>query len=62
MNNAQLAIKFSNEKYCTRKDVVEAMKTPLIDSIWNTVLEYRSNFSVVLPLKQIGRASCRERV
>ena len=57
MNNAQLAIKFSNEKYCTRKDVVEAMKTPLIDSIWNTVLEYRSNFSVVLPLKHMNNTA-----
>lgn len=57
MNNIELAIKFSNERYCTRKDVVEAMKTPLIDSIWNSVLEYRSNFSVVLPLKHINNTS-----
>ena len=57
MNNTQLAIKFSNEKYCTKKEVVEAMKTPLIDSVWNSVLEYRSNFSVVLPLKHINNTS-----
>lgn len=54
MNNSQLAIKFSNEKYCSKKEVAEAMKTPLIDSIWNSVLEYRSNFSVILPLKHIN--------
>ena len=54
MNNTQLAIKFSNEKYCTKKEVVEAMKTPLVDSIWNSVLEYRSNFSIVLGLKHIN--------
>ena len=57
MNNTELAIKFSNEKYCTRKDVSEAMKTPLIDSIWNSVLEYRSSFSIVLPLKHINNTA-----
>jgi hypothetical protein len=57
MNNTELAIKFSNEKYCTRKDVVDTMKTPLIDSIWNSVLEYRSNFSIILSLKHINNTS-----
>lgn len=54
MNNSEIAIKFSNEKYCTKKDVIDAMKTPLIDSYWNSILEYRSNFSVVLSLKHIN--------
>lgn len=57
MNNRQLAIKFSNDKYCTKKDVIETLKTPLIDSIWNSVLEYRSDFSVVLPLKHINNTA-----
>ena len=56
MNNAELAIKFSNERYCTKKDVIEAMKTPLIDSIWNSVLEYRSSFSYPLGLKHINNS------
>lgn len=57
MNNTELAIKFSNEKYCTKKDVIESMKTPLIDSIWNSVLEYRNNFTVVLGLKHINNTN-----
>lgn len=57
MNNTELAIKFSNEKYCTRRDVIDTMKTPLIDSIWNSVLEYRSSFSIVLTLKHINNTS-----
>lgn len=57
MNNNELAIKFSNDKYCTKKDVIDTLKTPLIDSIWKSVLEYRSAFSVVLPLKHINNSS-----
>lgn len=57
MNNIELAIKFSNEKYCTKKDVIETMKTPLIDGIWNSVLEYRQNFNVTLSLKHINNSN-----
>ena len=56
MNNSELAIKYSNENYCTKKEVIEELRTPMVDSIWNSILEYRSNFSVVLGLKHINSA------
>ncbi|MFA6755112.1 MAG: hypothetical protein WCR97_01200 [Bacilli bacterium] len=54
MNNVEIASKFSNEKYCTHKEVMEELKMPLIDGIWNTILEYRSHFVHVLNLKHIN--------
>lgn len=53
MANNDLAIKFSNEIYATKKEVAEYMKTPMIDNIWNSVLEYRSNFGIEIGLKHI---------
>ncbi len=53
MAASELVIKFSNDIYATKKQVSEAMRTPLIDNIWNNIVEYRSNFSSVLALKHI---------
>lgn len=57
MASNDLAIKFSNEVYATKKEVSEYMKTPMIDSIWNSVLEYRSNFSMLTKLRHITDAN-----
>ncbi len=53
MASKELGIKFSNEIYATKKDVANYMKTPMIDSIWNSVLEYRENFFIRTKLKHI---------
>lgn len=53
MSENNLAIKFTNEHYYTKKEVQEEMRIPVIDSIWNNVLEYRSNFNQSLTLKHI---------
>ena len=53
MASKELGVKFSNEIYATKKDVANYMKTPMIDNIWNTVLEYRENFVIRLKLKHI---------
>ena len=53
MANNDLAIKFSNDVYANKKDVAEYMKTPMIDSIWNGVLEYRGNFMKLTKLRHI---------
>ncbi len=53
MANNDLAIKFSNDVYATKKEVAEYMKTPMIDAIWNTVLEYRNHFQVLTKLRHI---------
>lgn len=43
--------KFSEEKYATKKDVINEMKTNLIDGIWSRILEYRSQFMTAIKLK-----------
>ncbi len=53
MTTQELAIKFSNDKYSTKKEVANDMKTPLVDNIWNNIKEYRNNFNVCLSLKHI---------
>ena len=53
MSSKEIAIKFSNEVYATKKDVANFMKTPMIDSIWNNIIEYRENFYFKLKLKHI---------
>lgn len=53
MAASELVIKYSNDMYATKKQVSDAMRTPLIDNIWNNIVEYRSNFSTVLSLKHI---------
>lgn len=53
MASNELAIKFSNELYATKKDLVIYLKTSMVDSVWNKVLEYRSNFSLMTKLKHI---------
>lgn len=53
MANNDLAIKFSNEVYATKKEVAEYMKMPMVDNFWNSILEYRNNFGVETGLKHI---------
>lgn len=53
MASNDLIKKFSNDVYATKSYVADAMKTPMIDGIWNSILEYRSNFSKLTELKHI---------
>lgn len=52
-----LAIKFSDETYATYQEVVNYMKTPLIDNIWANIVEHRSHFNKQLSLKHITGAN-----
>jgi len=54
MGNSEFAIKFSNEMYATKQEVIEKMRTPLIDNIWNDILEYRKSYSQIIDLKHIN--------
>ena len=56
MATSEYVIKFSNEIYATKKQVIDYMRTPLVDNIWNDIVSYRSNFSCVLNLKHITGA------
>lgn len=53
MANNDLGTRFSNNIYATKQDVMQAMKVQIIDSIWNKILDYRSNFTMILGLKDI---------
>jgi len=44
MADNTLAIRFSDEKYCTRPEVASALGTNLIEPIWNEILLYRKQF------------------
>ncbi len=44
MADNSLAIRFSEEKYCTRAEVAEALGTNLIEPIWDSILLYRKQF------------------
>lgn len=57
MANNDLAIKFSNDVYATKSEVISYMKTPMIDSIWNSILEYRSHFNKILELRHITNSN-----
>jgi hypothetical protein len=53
MATNELALKFTNEIYATKQDVIKSMKTTLIDHVWNQIIEYRGNFMIPLALKHI---------
>lgn len=48
-----LAKKFSNDMYATKKDVANELKLASIDNIWINIINYRSFFNTILSLKHI---------
>ena len=44
MADNSLAIRFSDDKYCTRSEVAEALGTNLIEPIWNSILLFRKTY------------------
>lgn len=58
MNDAQIKkySEFTEHKYSTKTEVKNELKIGLIDSIWNSIIEYREKFFKVLPLKQIDNS------
>ena len=52
-----LAYRFSEEKYCSKSDVMKELKTSLVDNIWNNVLKYRQQFFVNTNLKGIDSSN-----
>ncbi|MDY0345469.1 MAG: Fic family protein [Bacilli bacterium] len=59
MGNSDLSIRFTDETYATRSDVMRALNTSLIDSIWRNIEEYRSRFSRLLSLRDIAKRPFR---
>ncbi|HPM07778.1 MAG TPA: Fic family protein, partial [Bacilli bacterium] len=59
MANSDLSVRFTDETYATRSDVMRALNTSLIDSIWRNIEEYRSRFSRILSLGDIAKRPFR---
>lgn len=55
MTTRDLTVRFTEEIYATRRDVVRILNTSLIDSIWRNIEEYRSRFSRILSLSDLSQ-------
>lgn len=53
MANANIPVRFTEEKYATKSEVAKELNIHFIDSIWSTILSYRSNFNRYLNLRTI---------
>jgi len=53
MSANALAVRFTDESYATKSDVVRALGTSLVDSIWRNILAYRAQSINKLGLKTI---------
>lgn len=50
-----LAIRFSDQMYATRREVSETLHIGTIDSIWNRILAYRSQFAEKLSVRNVDK-------
>lgn len=46
----RIALRFSEEIYATRQDVIRELRTSMVDTFWNDILDYREHFLRPLPL------------
>lgn len=53
MAAANIPVRFTEEKYATKQEVAKELNIHFIDSIWSTILAYRSNFNRYLSLRTI---------
>jgi len=56
MANADLSVRFTDEQYASKLDVMRALNTSLIDSIWRNIEEYRGRFARLLSLRDIAKS------
>lgn len=50
-----IPIRFTENKYATKLEVSNELKTPMIDVFWAKILEYRKQYSRALPLFSIDK-------
>ena len=55
MGNENLAFKYSNDIYATRKQVSQMLGISSIDKFWNDIISYRSHYTLSLNLRNIER-------
>ncbi len=55
MSNQELAIRFTEETYASRSDIAKVLGTTIVDTIWQSVIQYRQPFLRYLAVKNIER-------
>ena len=55
MAGNDLAMRFTEEKYATKVEVARDLKISSVDTFWNNILSYRSNFYHYLTIKTIEK-------
>ena len=46
MANIELAVRFTEDKYASKTDLIKDLKTTLVDNFWKNILEYRKSYFV----------------
>ncbi len=55
MAATELAIRYTEEKYLTKNEVIRDLKMNIVDGIWSNILNYRNNFNHYTALRSIER-------
>jgi hypothetical protein len=55
MSNQELAIRFTEETYASRSDIAKVLGTTIVDTIWQSVIQYRQPFLRYLAVKNIEK-------
>ncbi len=56
MSNQELAVRFTEESYASRSDIAKVLGTTIVDTIWQSVMQYRQPFLRYLAVKNIERS------
>lgn len=51
----ELAIRFTEDLYATKSEVIKELRMSLIDNIWSNILSYRSEFSKYFSIRSVER-------
>ena len=53
MASKNLGVRFTEEKYATKQEASKELGISLVDTLWTSVLAYRSNFLQYLPIRSV---------
>ena len=59
MGSNDIAIRFTEQYYATKKEVSKELKISVIDGVWDKILSYRSTFSPYLSIRGIDKNQLR---
>ena len=56
MANNDLGVRFTEERYATKNEVIKTLGTSLVDSIWSNILLYRTKFNKYTKLHDVSKS------